>query len=402
MTTLATIGFLFVLVVIAETATLYVEEGGTGLSCNRGDECGSIQEAVVRASAGDMIQVGPGTFEENINIPTGRDGLVLVGRGTRRTTIRSPGGIDGREEPVGVPIDVGVDISSPAVLISDFTIEHPEGPPLKRDIGIFVRPPAADVLIVGVKVQRLRTGNNLEPTMPGSRGLLVLQATGVASFTSWYYGNYQDHISLPTSNATMTRNEIYGATRIGIVVIQETGTSVSADNSIYQNHIEFSGTDGIQIQGDCNEIRRNHVVQSGRVGILLCGAGSAPFCVPPGVNAIATDNIVAMNRVRDSTGRDIVDNGNNNTVHFGQMNKIGMKKSTKKGKLGTEWPNIHESQAKSKKMKGTRMMSMKMKSKKMKMKGTKKTMSMKSKKMMKGSMKTTKAKKKSRGLRRHF
>lgn len=158
---------------------VYVESGGTSTTCaSLDDACGSIQAALDVAAEGNTIVIGAGTFAENLRMMMA--GVTMKGNSDDplTTEIVSAGGVDGIEAPEGVAADVVLDI-----LAADITHLHvmiPEGVPTKRDIDIFVRPPAANAKMDSIKVERKRIGDasNLEPTMPGSRGLLVFRATG--------------------------------------------------------------------------------------------------------------------------------------------------------------------------------------------------------------------------------
>lgn len=295
--------------------TYYVTADGLGDSCTAHHPCGSIQQAVDLASPGDRIIIGAGLFFENITIPAGKDGLTLRGAGREETVIQSAGGdLVPKEAPAGVPADIILDIFSAGVTVKDLTLRHPEGEPTKRDIGVFVRPPAVHTTLKGLVVERLRTGRNLEPTAPGSRGILVFRATGTLIKDNLLQGNYEDHIHLPTSETRVKDNEIVGATRLGIVVIQESETSLSEKNFIVDNTVIGSHSDGIQIQGDRNFIYDNELEGNGGYGIHLCGPGSNPLCVAPGQGAVAGHNIVKDNGFENNGLGDIVDNGENNII----------------------------------------------------------------------------------------
>ena len=217
--------------------------------------------------------------------------------------------------PAGVPADIIVDILSPNVTIKGLTIRHPEGVPTKRDIGVFVRPSALNAAIVESSIERLRTGSVLEPTSPGSRGLLVVQATGVEINKNRLSGNYQDQVHLPTSASEVVNNKITGATRFGIVIIQEKADSLSRDNLITNNSVAGSGRDGIQIQGDGNTLSRNRVTGNAGAGIRLCGPTSVPECAAPGNTTTASENIVTGNKkIRNNTEGAILDYGVDNIV----------------------------------------------------------------------------------------
>ena len=296
----------------ALSAELYVSPAGSG-NCQAKSPCASIQSAVNAAAPGDTIHVAAGDYIENVTIPPGKNGVRIQGAGEDKTKVISAGGdAVPKEAPPGVPIDVVFDIISADVTIEKLAIEHPPGVPTKRDLGVFVRPPAANATIQKTAINRNRTGGALEPTNPGSRGIFVLQAKGTTISKNRLSGNYEDHLHIPSSHSTIDKNEIVDAKRVGIVIIQETSTSDSTNNVITHNTVTHCGTDGIQIQGDDNLIGKNTVTQSGSAGIRLCGAGD---CVPPGVTAVASNNTVSKNVLKNNSAGDIVDNGSGNTIH---------------------------------------------------------------------------------------
>lgn len=295
--------------------TYHVQPDGSGTSCTAAAPCGSIQQAVDLAGSGDQILVHAGLYEENVTIPVQKQNLTLAGTGRGQMILQSAGSGQ-KEAPAGVPADIVLDIFAPGVTVRNLTIRHPEGAPSGRDIGVFVRPPALDVTLNNLTVERLRTGDNLEPTAPGSRGLLVFRATGTTVRNSLFQGNYEDHIHLPTSAATVLNNDVYNATRLGIVIIQESAGSLSVDNVIKANSVAGSGSDGIQIQGDDNLIQANRVWNSGGYGIHLCGSASSPPCVAPGTGATASDNLVQANQLRNNVLGAIADFGEDNLVQL--------------------------------------------------------------------------------------
>lgn len=274
----------------------------------------SIQDAINYSSPGDVILLDKGTYIENITIPKSKTGLSIVGKGEDKTSIVSDGGdLNPKFAPPTVPADIVIDIFAAEVSISELSVLHPEGVTLKRDIGIFFRPPAVNGLVSDCEIERKRSGN-LEPTAPGSRGVLIFRATGITITENDFEGNYEDHIHLPTSGTTVTDNEVEDATRLGIVVIQESATSSSINNIIMSNEVTGSGSDAIQIQGDNNVVSDNEVEDNMGAGIRLCGPTSSPSCVAPGGLVSADNNTVTDNEIEDNNGGNILDFGNNNNV----------------------------------------------------------------------------------------
>jgi hypothetical protein len=66
------------------------------------------------------------------------------------------------------------------------------------------------------------------------------------------------------------------------------------------NTVTDSGSDGIQIQGDNNQITTNRIENSGGYGIHLCSAQSDPACVAPGNEAEAEDNELSDNQLENN------------------------------------------------------------------------------------------------------
>ena len=294
-----------------------VTSSGSGSSCTESDPCGSIQTAVNLAAPGDEVHLGPGTFTENVKILPGKNGVSIVGSGSQ-TIVQSSGGIGGvcaPCQPLFVEADIVFDIFSPDVVIRNLAIVHPGAiAPSKRDLGVFVRPPATNVSIKNINFRRDHIGET--GVGPGSRGVFVFLATGTAIMENNFRGTYQDAIHIPTSGATVSRNNIANAPRIGIVIIQEPGGSPAVDSLVKYNVVDNSGDDGIQIQGDSNIIMKNTVTNNGGAGIKLCGAQIGD-CVQPGdsaILAVAEGNFVKSNKLSSNAAGAIVDNGTGNTV----------------------------------------------------------------------------------------
>lgn len=112
----------------------------------------------------------------------------------------------------------------------------------------------------------------------------------------------------------VVKTSIEDASRLGIVVIQETASSSSVDNIISMNEVQGSGSDGIQIQGDNNTVTGNEVEENCGVGIQLCGPASAPVCVAPGSSSTTSGNIVKNNEIEENAGGGIVADGIDNIV----------------------------------------------------------------------------------------
>lgn len=164
---------------IGAPTTLFVAADAQGTHCTVGAPCAHIQQAIDQAQAGDQILIANGQYVENLNIPVEKSGLHLYGQSRTATVVISDGG-DRHPTfaPANVPADIIIDIFAPRVSIDNLSLRHPKAIPDKRDIGVFVRPSANDANLHNLLIERRRKGAVLEPTRPGSRGILVFRAQG--------------------------------------------------------------------------------------------------------------------------------------------------------------------------------------------------------------------------------
>lgn len=301
----------------AIAANLYVSTHGAGLDCAKTNPCASIQQAVDISSPGDTIRVAAGTYFENVSIggpttPNAKPGITITGQGHDRTIVVSGGGKGMR--PAGVLADIIFDVWSADVTIKKLSMIHPEAVATKRDIGIFVGPPAVNMTLSKCKIIRNRLGADLEPTAPGSRGILGLRATDTVISKNHFIGNYEDHVHMPTSASVIVKNRVTGAKRLGITIIQENLTSNSTGSIVANNHVSHSGVDGIQIQGDSNIVISNVVKYSNGTGIKFCGIDEVGDCVNPfDAWSEASNNIAFRNKLKHNA-TDIIDNGSDNII----------------------------------------------------------------------------------------
>lgn len=305
----------------ATFTTWYVEVSGNATTnCSQANRpCGSIQTAINLASENDTILLGPGTFIEYVCV--NKTNITLAGAVTSPPTTIIQSAVLQNHKAAGN--DIILDIFGWNVTIQDIAILHPNGTALQRDIGIIVRKTAHNTTLQRVRVERQRTGTVLEPTNPGSRGLLVYSATGTVCVDSTFTGNYQDHVYIPASHSNITRNTIQGATRLGISLPNNTNM-IALNNTIVGNIITDSGIDGIQVEGDFNSIISNQISSSGAYGIHICGNSFVPGnvqCEPPGLNATAEGNLVEQNLVNDNSLGGILDQGENNTLLQNYVNQ---------------------------------------------------------------------------------
>jgi len=296
----------------AEAGYLFVTPSGSGTDCSVDIPCARVQTAIDAAQTGDHIYIGPGKYSENLSINADKTDLHITGTGSDQVFIVSAGGNSPAKTTAdGTALDIVVDIFASGVIVEKLSVIHPPGETDKRDIGVFIRPDAHGVVIQKTHIERQRNSGILEPTTPGSRGLLALRAPGAHIVKNELGGNYEDHVHLPTNNSVIMKNTIADATRFGIVVIQENTESDNSNNNIANNLVTNSASDGIQIQGDHNFINHNDIRNSGGAAITLCGVGTT--CASPGDSASADKNTVNNNSL-DGNAMDIVNGGDRNVI----------------------------------------------------------------------------------------
>ncbi len=293
-------------------ADLYVAEGATGGDCSQANPCGTIQDAVALAVAGDVINIGAGIYVENISIGADLDGLTIMGAGVDTTVIVSgTGGDVPKLLPAPVELDVAFDIEAPNVSLSGLTIQHPAIETSRRDVAVLLRESATNALVEGVLMERLRSNEN---TTPGSRGLLVMLAEGATLRNSEING-YEDNVHIVGNGANIIGNTLSGASRMGITLVHEETLLTSTAAVIEDNIIIGSGSDGIQIQGDNSRVGGNTISESGDYGVHLCGPTSIPLCVGGGATAVASNNVINPNTFSNNGLGDLVDHGSNNILN---------------------------------------------------------------------------------------
>ncbi|MEE9338303.1 MAG: right-handed parallel beta-helix repeat-containing protein [Methylococcaceae bacterium] len=289
---------------IVSAQDFYVSVDGTSDQCNRSAPCSSIQTAINLAQAEDRVNLQPGTYRENINIPANKVGLTLKGSGKLNTIIASAGGIDGIEAPAGIPADIVIDILAKKVTVKDLTVLHGEGDVSKHDIGIFVRPPADNAILMQLNIERLRKSNAQTPPPPAI-GVLVMRATRAIIKNNNFLGGYDDNIHVPSSKTLIYQNKIMNANLHGITIVQEPvaedgTTPLTTNNSIIDNLIMNSGDAGIEVQGDETLISNNKLYNNVEWGIVVCGENSTTCDFPNNIVATASGTSVFGNSISNS------------------------------------------------------------------------------------------------------
>lgn len=179
----------------------------------------TIQAAVTAAIPGDTIVVSSGTYAEAIDIPNGKDALVLRGKGSVI--------IDA--SPAGVASGAGISVGSTQVTIRNLTIRH-----------------AQDAGDNGDGIRSTSLGTTIED-------VVVQQCDGAG-------------ILLSGDDATVRDTTISGCAN---------GISATADRiTIRKVNIAATTAEGIDITGDDADIRSTSVTQASADALVVSGASA--------------------------------------------------------------------------------------------------------------------------------
>jgi parallel beta-helix repeat protein len=242
-------------IVLAWAGLLAVPAGATTLCVNPGGTSGcksSISAAVAVAAAGDVIQVRPGSYNESVFIPGGKDGLQIVGA-SKLTTFVDP----------DLPLvgSFGIGIGANNVQVKNLTIRNGTGP---FSIGIS----ATGTIVQGVRIIGARgvpgplyAGSGIA-VGSGSSGIQILNNEIRACRYGVYFLN-------GVSNSTIQGNTIVGSSVAGIFMAGPT-SALNLDNKVLANKISNAAT-GISIIGDTNSVNNNALENVPSTGLVVQG-----------------------------------------------------------------------------------------------------------------------------------
>jgi hypothetical protein len=203
-----------------------------------------LQEALILAAPGDVIELGAGRFTLTDGLSLDVDGVTLRGAGMD-TTVLDFTGQQGAGE--------GLLVTSDNVTLRGFAIENPKGDGIKSK--------GADMIIYdGLRVEW--TGG--PKTTNGAYGIYPVESTGVL----------------------VTNSIVKGASDAGIYVGQ------SRDITVRGNFVEFNVA-GIEIENSRNALVINNLATRNTGGLLVFDLPGLP--VMNGGNVILRENVVADN-----------------------------------------------------------------------------------------------------------
>jgi len=270
----------------AGAATICVNPGGTS-GC-----LSTIQAAVTAAVAGDIVKVQPGTYNENVTVPAGKDGLQIIGA-SKLTTILDP------DVPLSGP---GIFVfGSNSVQIKNLTIRNGQA----YGIGII----GNGAIIQGVRIIGIRSPG---PVPSGAGIVFAAGTTGHQILSneiraSSLYGIYFFN-GAGGGNSVIRGNTIVGA---GVAGIFFEGPSVNnPNNQVVANKVSNVGT-GVSVVGDTNTVSSNVIENVPTTGLGVQGIN--PFVQSNKLTAASTAIVFCIG----CTGGSVKSNSSLGSSSFG-------------------------------------------------------------------------------------
>jgi len=204
----------------------------------------ALQEALILAQPGDVIELGEGRFALTDGLSLDVDGVTLRGQGEDKTILDFT-----NQEGAGE----GLLVTSDNVTLRDFAVENPKGDGIKSK--------GADMIVYsGIRVEWMG-----EPKASnGAYGIYPVESTGVL----------------------ITNSKVSGASDAGIYVGQ------SRDITVSENFVSFNVA-GIEIENSRNALVTGNIASLNTGGILVFDLPGLP--VMGGGNVIVRGNLVGDN-----------------------------------------------------------------------------------------------------------
>lgn len=203
-----------------------------------------LQEALILAAPGDVIELGAGRFVLTDGLSLDVDGVTVRGAGMDATVLDFTAQAGAGE---------GLLVTSDNVTLRDFALENPKGDGIKSK--------GADMIVYsGIRV----TWTGGPKATNGAYGIYPVESTGVL----------------------VTNSKVSGASDAGIYVGQ------SRDITVSENIVEYNVA-GIEIENSRNALVTNNIATRNTGGLLVFDLPGLP--VMNGGNVILRENIVADN-----------------------------------------------------------------------------------------------------------
>ena len=246
-----------------------VRVSGVYTVCRSGCLYSSISQAIEEAHEGDTITIGPGTYEENLDI---KKDLTLKGAGRDRTTIVPP-----KEGLFSAVIDIESD-SQIEVVIEGLTVagdKYADGIEISGKAIVTIRNSRISGNSTGISIwdSSQATISDSQISENDDEGIEMYGSAQATIFNSQISENNTEGIMMwDSSQATISDSQISGSNNNGIRMVNSSWATIS------NSQISENRCDGILI-GDSAQatIRNNEIFGNEGYGVALFGWEIADF-----------------------------------------------------------------------------------------------------------------------------
>lgn len=262
-------------------------------TCTEANPCRTIAYTISQSVPGARIMIQRGTYDENVVIPVDKTDLTMVGAvdsdGDPESILRC-----GRQATADE--NYCIVVHAPGVTLSGLVVEHTEGLPTNREVGVlFMSTAVRGVMQKSV----LSRAGVTEVAYGGSRCVEVLGATDVGIFDNKFKGTYQNCISFVGSRSAALRNLIWGSRTymsVGVMLARAT-TGLSENNTVANNKIRGVNGDGVVVQSDMNLVSGNKIWRNFGHPVRVCSNTSCTgYSGPCAMNNIISENKLGWNQ----------------------------------------------------------------------------------------------------------
>jgi len=237
---------------------------------NRHADFTSIQAAVLAASPNDKIVVSPGTYNEQVTIPIGKDGLKLISDKEGKAIIKAPATLGG--------LKAIVEVDAHDVVIDGFTIT---GPSQGVQVGVLIDQ-GGSATVSDNHITDIRD----QPLSDRQEAVGVYVRNGTARIFGNTIDDYQKAgilVANAGSSAEVANNTVEGIGPTGVIAQVGIQVSDGAVADVHDNEVSdnlYTGTTaaaaGIILlsPGAATKVRNNEVTRND-VGIALSGTTGA-------------------------------------------------------------------------------------------------------------------------------
>ena len=294
----------------------------------------TVQAAVDAATPGTLIQVFPGVYYEDVIVPSGKDGIQIVGQG-RDAVVVDPSPFADRG--ITDTSSVGFDVRSAGVQLRTLTI---------RNGFLGVRLQGAEAVVDGLRITGADSGITVTEAAPDaqilSNEIVATASTGIAISGTFSRGMVvRSNVILGVGTGIRTA-QAQADQIVGNRIERTRGPAIEIlagqDTAVRTNTIRQAAGSAIHVIGERPAVERNQIAGAGSGVVVQCVSAGPPDTTTPctvaentvadtaehglSVAASASGPVVRANRLT-RTGRGLRLEGSGLTAVQNQVSDVG-------------------------------------------------------------------------------